>query len=866
MNGPKHDGSDAIDFHHPYQPYQIQKDLMRTIYNCIEHGNVGIFESPTGTGKSLSVLCGSLTWLRNHKTAQFSQATAVAGADDEPEWMREHARSERRDAILRHRADLESKLQAVREKERRLREATKVSSPRRKRAKLDHPTEKVDEDAAYLLDDYASDGEQDLASGRPQRNDGLSDETKRLLRSIGLGQADEVSEDAEIEDELKIFICSRTHSQLSQLVGELRRIRLPSAFPVRSSESAEDEYPIEGVKQLSLGSRKNLCINNKVRNLGSVTRINERCLELQESKTPQDRRCGYLPSKENQTAALDFKYYALARVRDIEDLSVLGTKIGVCPYYATRPVIRPAELVTLPYPLLLQKSAREALDISVKDHVVIIDEAHNLMDAILGIHTTEITLAQLLLGRAQLMTYLQKFRNRLAGKNRVYVTQTVRLLDSIKAFLEAKQNRQDKVSGGIVQSGELLAGKGVDQINLYQMVEYLQTSKLARKVHGYVVHKEQEATTKPVQSLTTQSPETAPVLNHFQSFIMTLMNPAKEGRFFWSSDTTANGCKLKYLLLDPSEHFKDIVSDARSVILVGGTMSPMNDYRTQLFPFVAEEKLTTLSCGHVIPQSNLFVSPLPLGANGQNLDFTFSSRNSNALLRDLGYTIVRLVKLIPDGVVLFFPSYSYLDQVLKLWRQAESQQVQPIAALLEREKKVFIDSQAVDTELLLQQYSAAIMDETAGTKGAVLMSVIGGKLSEGINFSDRLGRCVMVVGLPYPNPNSQEWKAKMEYVEEKAMNEAQAAGKSYARGSASRDFADNVCMRAVNQAIGRAVRHKDDWAGILLLDQRYCQKKIQDKLPKWMTASSGSGQGQRRAFAEVEREMRKFYTSKLIVT
>lgn len=62
-----------MDFHHPYSPYQIQKDLMLALYQCIEEGKVGIFESPTGTGKSLSILCGSLTWLRNHKKDSYSQ-------------------------------------------------------------------------------------------------------------------------------------------------------------------------------------------------------------------------------------------------------------------------------------------------------------------------------------------------------------------------------------------------------------------------------------------------------------------------------------------------------------------------------------------------------------------------------------------------------------------------------------------------------------------------------------------------------------------------------------------------------------------------------------------------------------------------
>lgn len=75
---------------------------------------------------------------------------------------------------------------------------------------------------------------------------------------------------------------------------------------------------------------------------------------------------------------IDFRDQILASPKDIEDLAEAGRLANTCPYFASRKAISQAELVTLPYNLLLQKSAREALGIDLKDQIVIIDEAHSL--------------------------------------------------------------------------------------------------------------------------------------------------------------------------------------------------------------------------------------------------------------------------------------------------------------------------------------------------------------------------------------------------------------------------------------------------------------------------------------------------------
>lgn len=157
---------------------------------------------------------------------------------------------------------------------------------------------------------------------------------------IGLAPKITESKDDETEDSVKIFFCSRTHSQLIQFANEVRRVKIPLADVGRSGS---ENKLVEEIKHLSLGSRKNLCINKDVKRLSSTMAINERCLELQKSKE-SSKKCKFLPKKENETLVHQFRDHALAEIRDIEDLGTLGGRIGICPYYAARAAIKPSEV------------------------------------------------------------------------------------------------------------------------------------------------------------------------------------------------------------------------------------------------------------------------------------------------------------------------------------------------------------------------------------------------------------------------------------------------------------------------------------------------------------------------------------------
>ena len=394
---------------------------------------------------------------------------------------------------------------------------------------------------------------------------------------------------------------------------------------------------------------------------------------------------------------------------------------------------------------------------------------------------------------------------------------------------------------------------------MFELIQYIQDSKLAFKIESYVAYVESE------DDAGKSAPKSSsPVLHSLVSFLIALTNLSSEGRIFYQKlPGPSPDLQLSYLLLSPTHAFSSIASSARAIILAGGTMSPFDDYKDHLFPSLAPPKVTTLSCGHVIPPENLCVWTLAsMRPDAPPFEFSFQKRSDPEMINQLGMAIVNVCSIVPDGVVVFFPSYGYLDEVVNAWQKNQGAGSQSIWSRLEARKALFRESKGGSSDDVLSEYTKATLGDdgasskpsTAPSKGALLLSVVGGKMSEGINFADRLGRCVMVVGLPYPNIASPDWKAKIEYIEtttftrltsnDDESSSSPKIGEVEARARAkqtSRDFYENACMRAVNQSIGRAIRHRGDYAAIVLLDRRFGTERIRGKLPGWIQGGLREG-------------------------
>ncbi|XP_014649464.1 PREDICTED: probable ATP-dependent RNA helicase DDX11 isoform X2 [Ceratotherium simum simum] len=809
----------GIHFPFPFTPYSIQKDFMAELYQVLEAGKIGIFESPTGTGKSLSLICGALSWLRDFEQKKRQEEARLletgtvplnAGKDQppslasscqetpdtlrpagEPDWVTQFVQKKEERELVDRLKEEQVRRKKREERLRHIRHNAQLKYAAKRARQEEEETERLLRlsremlaagTGAEQLEQLAS-GEEELVLAEYE-----SDEEKGTASGV-----DEDEDDLEEEHVTKIYYCSRTHSQLAQFVHE-----------VQKSPFGKD------TRLVSLGSRQNLCVNEDVKHLGSVQLINDRCVEMQRSKHERKSEAEEeKPKRRRQEprAACPFYNYeqlqllrdeVLVEVKDIEQLVTLGKEAQACPYYGSRFAIPAAQLVVLPYQMLLHAATRQASGIRLQGQVVVIDEAHNLIDTITGIHSAEVSGSQLCQAHSQLLQYMERYGKRLKAKNLMYIKQILYLLEKFVTVLggNIKQNPNTQ---SLSQTGtelktinDFLFLSQIDNINLFKVQRYCEKSMVSRKLFGFTERygavltpsREQprlagfqhflqslqpggtKAPAAPIEEEEARALRPASPLMHIEGFLAALTAANQDGRVILSRRGSLSQSSLKFLLLNPAVPFAQVVKECRAVVIAGGTMQPVSDFREQLLACAGAEaeRVVEFSCGHVIPPDNILPLVICSGPSNQQLEFTYQKRELPQMMLETGRILCNLCNVVPGGVVCFFPSYEYQRQVHAHWDESG------LLARLAVRKKIFQEpKRANQVEQVLMEYSKCIQccGQAGGTvTGALLLSVVGGKMSEGINFSDDLGRCVVMVGMPYPNIKSPELQEKMAYLDQ----------------------------------------------------------------------------------------------------
>jgi len=110
---------------------------------------------------------------------------------------------------------------------------------------------------------------------------------------------------------------------------------------------------------------------------------------------------------------------------------------------------------------------------------------------------------------------------------------------------------------------------------------------------------------------------------------------------------------------------------------------------------------------------------------------------------DVAHTIIDMIPKVPGGILMFFPSYAVLNNCYEAWQDAA------LIPKIEKIKRLYKEPKdSARYQLVMDQYYEDIFE--GDKKGAILMGVCRGRISEGLDFSDNAARAVIIVGIPYP--------------------------------------------------------------------------------------------------------------------
>ena len=89
--------------------------------------------------------------------------------------------------------------------------------------------------------------------------------------------------------------------------------------------------------------------------------------------------------------------------------------------------------------MLLNKKTRESVGISLHNNIVILDEAHNLIEAINQSHSCMLSFQEIVDNANQVKNYTNKYQHRFKSQNRVYLRQIQSVLQLLQQFLLTQQ-------------------------------------------------------------------------------------------------------------------------------------------------------------------------------------------------------------------------------------------------------------------------------------------------------------------------------------------------------------------------------------------------------------------------------------------
>ncbi|KRY77245.1 Fanconi anemia group J -like protein [Trichinella pseudospiralis] len=645
----------------------------------------------------------------------------------------------------------------------------------------------------------------------------------------------------------KIFYAARTHKQLAQMIRELKKTHY------------------QNVKMTVMASREFTCLNPDV------------CQEVDKSAACQklllDNKnggCIFMRNLKkydrNISGLRKLLHYSIKRKSleettdsgfawDIEDIMKLGECHTICPYFACIDILaRDAQLIFCPYNYLIDPMIRNTLQISLKGQIIIFDEAHNMEDICREASSFEIKKMELDMA-INILTLLAKksdFVNEIA---KPYVTYARNIVDwieresIIKNMTVQSEGLYTKIWAGAdiyVQLQSMgLQRESIDELKtVLNCLQELDSNNSQGTAKRRVINDDKLLNcVKPMEKLLY-------ALDYlYRDFdncgeknfgcysyrmclrkerLQLLQSDSKNFRVLKNVDTNFTMVdSINFWCMNPAVAFDDVSSKTKSVILASGTLSPLKTYATELgLPFQF-----SLEAPHVVPPERMWIGSIGVGPNDIPLKATFQQAESFAFQDELASVLIDVCNIVPGGILCFIPSYRLLNKLVDRWKQ-----VPGLWDKLNDCKQVIVEpkgSEHLESALTSFYYAIEHSAEISSKcTGALLLAVYRGKISEGIDFSDNSARAVIAVGIPFPNLKDIQVQLKKQYNNARLKN-AVELGVQHSLISGD-EWLEVQAYRALNQALGRCLRHKMDWGALLLVDCRFSQSKHLSGLSTWI--------------------------------
>ncbi|KAK9837585.1 hypothetical protein WJX74_000931 [Apatococcus lobatus] len=735
----------------PHRAYGVQLAFISKVIKTLDSKENALLEAPTGTGKTLSLLCSALAWQQKQK---------------------ELIEDERQQKLLLSKSE------------------TASASPDEERA--------LGEDKTAGAVHVHRDDEEKLQKRRKPP---------------------------------KIFYATRTHSQIAQVVRELKRT---SYRP----------------KMAILASREHYCVHKTV---SKKPNRDEECDKL----LREDGGCRFYA---NVGKLFGLQKGRAMRVHDIEDLTKAGKEHKACPYFAARHFADDAEMVFCPYNYLLDPVVRSAMNITVDNAILIFDEAHNIEDTARDAASAELDAGLLL----EVHMALQRI---IAFGVRTDLYQPMadaiwNLYDWLRALSEGNQliskglEASERVWAGKEAMAELRqAGLAEEQVaallEVYRQMREAEENGQGEGKKGAAPNPAQAAEIPEDTASATQKAGMAGqkvgglalgVISRLLTVLQLMYEAgaahAVDYRLMVSrtsaSSSSFSNCRgrrgaegeedvakeeappiqMCLWCLNPALAFNAMADPAHAILLTSGTLAPLATFASELgAPFE-----NTLEAPHVVNmQKQVRACAIATGPDGFQLQATYRYNNHSAFQDSIGLAILEAAKVVPDGMLVFFPSYSLLDRLCKRWQGSG------MWSQINGLKKIICEPRGTGElfDKAMSDYYSAIRRG----KGGIFMAVCRGKVSEGLDFTDANARAVLVIGIPFPNVKDTKVGLKKQFNDQGQQTRGLLSGDQWYSQQA---------FRALNQAIGRCIRHKNDYGAILLIDERYRQPRYQNNLSRWV--------------------------------